>query len=354
MTVLVDRQMSLLISLLAPYVTTDDTFRIVPFDGRTANTASITALRQLLLDSAAEAIIVRSTTKVGEALLHDTSVRFVASGTAGEDHIDAHYLHERDIVFASAKGCNANAVADYVMLAIEAWFKKRSSRPIQGGSPTLGIVGYGNVGKKLERHAHTEGMRTLLCDPPLARLDKAKAFVSLDALLAASDIVSLHVPLTRDGEFPTAEMLTAQRLNLIKPGSLFINTSRGGIVDEQTLKQRLETHDLDAVLDVYNNEPSIDIQLMNNTLISTPHVAGYSIEAQRNIAENVGTTFLRWLGLGTFAFYEALAMTGDRGTSVRNLETDSLHTRMVLNNCVSVEQAFDELRSTYVLGHESR
>ncbi len=349
MTVLVDNQMPLLISLLKPYV------NVMPFEGRTTSEAGTAALRKLILANNAQALIVRSTTIVNAMLLHATSVRFVATATAGVDHVDTDYLDAQNIAFASAPGCNANAVADYVMLAIEVWQNHIHVGSQPTSVTTLGIVGFGNVGRRLAHHARSTGMRVLVYDPPLMEStsmeDVDGAISDLRSLITSSDIISLHVPLTRAGRHATANMIDAKHIAAMNKGTLFINTSRGGIVDEDVLKQRLETQEITSVLDVFSNEPSIDIGLALLSLVSTPHVAGYTLEAKANAARLAGAALLQWLGLRTTAFHDAAIEVPNPSSSIRNLVADTLQMREALSNISSID-AFDLLRKNYALKHE--
>lgn len=361
MTVLVDNQMTLLITWLEPHV------NVIPFEGRTASIEGASALRERIIVSNATALIVRSTTIVNASLLQGTAVRFVATATAGTDHVDTNYLSAQNIAFASAPGSNANAVADYVMLAIDVWLKGRDHVTQESPAPTLGIVGYGNVGRRLAYHARLAGLHVLVYDPPLMEsappIDAAAAVVSdLRSLIASSDIVSLHVPLTLSGKYATANMIDASHIAAIKTGTLFVNTSRGGIVGEAALQRRLKTREIESVLDVYNDEPAIDAELAACALIATPHIAGYTLEAKVNMARAAGIALLHWLGVPDEGFVRALdgrledLRNSMRGNSlapnqVRDLAEDTQWMREALRNKVPAE-VFDSLRKSYVLKRE--
>lgn len=350
MTVLVDNQMPLLIELLAPYAT------VLPFEGRTADGASVAALRGLILEHSAGALIVRSTTVVNEALLHGTPVHFVATATAGVDNVDVKYLRLHDIVFASAPGSNANAVAEFVMLAIDIWRTDECCSLTAAHSATLGIVGYGNVGSRLAHHARAAGMHVRVYDPPLAEANKLRDVEGVEpdlrALIASADIVSLHVPLTHTGVHATTNMMNAKHVALMRHGALFVNTSRGGVVDEGILKNRLKDLEVAAVLDVYNNEPSIDTQLISLALIATPHVAGYTVEAKMNAARMVGVALLQWLGVPSAPFEHAINELRIASTVGRDLIASTNTMRHAFSDMAAVH-AFDVLRNTYPLQHES-
>lgn len=222
-------------------------------------------------------LLVRSVTKVGASLLDGSSVKFVATATIGTDHIDTAYLEKNWIGFASAPGSNAYSVAEYIIAAIlrMAQLKKRSLTDM-----TLGIIGVGNVGRKVFKMAQALGMPCLLNDPPQQRLTDSDFYVSLDSLLQKSDIVSLHVPLTLEGDDKTVHMVNAAFLNAMKKGSILINTSRGKVVDEKAIcEKRLERLG-GMVVDVWENEPSINIKYLQLTDIATAHIAGYSYKGK--------------------------------------------------------------------------
>lgn len=219
-----------------------------------------------------EMLLVRSVTKVDENLLKGTAVEFVGTATAGIDHIETGWLKKNRIIFAYAPGSNSESVAQYVVAALIWCRKKHLFYPDE---KTIGIVGVGNVGSKVARHAKTLGYRVLLCDPPRQRNEENGIFVSLERIIAESDIITLHVPLVYDGIDCTRNMINHQFLENIKPGTILINTSRGQVMnDTAVLFHRKKLSEL--VIDVWNNEPDITIELMNVASIATPHIAGYS------------------------------------------------------------------------------
>ncbi len=175
-------------------------------------------------------LVVRSVTKVNAQLLAGTPVRFVATATAGFDHIDLDYLRGQGIGFARAPGCNAVSAAEYVLAALSHWSLLRN-KPLQECS--IGIIGYGNVGSRVRRLCESIGMRCIVNDPPLQEQGVA-GLHPLEAALAC-DIVTLHVPFTRDGTHPTFRLLDAARLAALRPATLLLNTARGGVVDETRL-----------------------------------------------------------------------------------------------------------------------
>lgn len=234
----------------------------------------------------ADALIVRSITPVDAALLDGSRVRFVATATSGTDHLDLEWLRRAGITVADAAGCNANAVAAYVMAALEELAVPEGCRAL--------VIGAGHVGTRVIHRLQRKGVTCRVVDPfveeggisaPVLRdfddRPPELVFADLDEALAEADIVSLHLPLTVDGPHPTRCLLNAERLSLLRPGSVLINTARGEVVDERALKQRLRQRgDLQAVLDVFHGEPEIDRELIHLARIATPHIAGYSRAAK--------------------------------------------------------------------------
>lgn len=226
----------------------------------------------------ADILLVRSVTKINEALLSGSSVRFVATSTIGTDHIDREYLDTRQIGFACAPGSNAQSVAEYVCAALVYCSHKYS---FDLKSKVLGIIGVGNIGKRVLHMAPVLGMQCLCNDPPRARKEDSSEFVPLDRLLRDADMVTIHVPLTPEGPDATLRMVDEIFLRRIKTGALLFNTSRGKIVDELILK-KMRGQLGGLVLDVWENEPSVDTDLLAMTDCGTPHIAGYSYDGRIN------------------------------------------------------------------------
>jgi erythronate-4-phosphate dehydrogenase len=242
----------------------------------------------------ADAILIRSETKVTASLLEGTRVRFVGTATIGTDHVDLEYLQRHNIAFASCPGSNANSVAEYVLAAL---LELGAMFDVSLRGKTLGIVGHGNTGSRTARKAEALGMRVLLNDPPLARTTGDPKYLSLDALMEA-DIISLHVPLTRTGEDATYHLFDERRLSAMKRGATLINTSRGAVVESESLKRLLKAGHLHAcVLDVWENEPMIDCELLELTTIGTPHIAGYSHDGKLNATRMLQEALSKFCGV---------------------------------------------------------
>lgn len=241
----------------------------------------------------ADALIVRSITKVNESLLEGTPVRFVGTCTIGEDHVDKHYLAERGIAFSSAPGCNANSVAEYVVTSL---LHLAGKYGFDLSSKRLGIVGVGNVGSKVYRKATALGMPCVLNDPPLAEKTGDAIYRPL-CEIRGCDIVTFHTPLNRGGDHPTWHLADRAFLQSLRPGTLVFNTSRGAVVDNAALLEALHTrHIRAAVLDVWENEPTPDMGLLNVTDIATPHIAGYSFDGKVNGTRQVYEALCAFLG----------------------------------------------------------
>jgi erythronate-4-phosphate dehydrogenase len=227
----------------------------------------------------ADLLVVRSETKVDRALLEQSRVKFVGTVTIGFDHVDTEYLASRGIVFANAPGCNANSVADYIAAALLAW-ARRTGSALRGKS--IGVVGVGHVGSKVERNTRALGMRVLLNDPPLARQTRDGKYRPLDELMDA-DFITLHVPLTKTGSDATYHLFDRPRIEKMKAGSVLLNTSRGAVVDTKALIDVLASKHLSAaILDVWEGEPEISLELLSGTMLATPHIAGHSLDGKLN------------------------------------------------------------------------
>ncbi len=243
-----------------------------------------------------DALIIRTRTRCNAELLKDTAVRFIASATIGHDHIDTDYCLTNNITWTNASGCNAASVEQYVLAALLELAKKNK---LELKGKTLGIVGVGNVGSRIAKLAQLLGMQVLLCDPPRARKENRNDFISLLELAQKSDIVSVHVSLSRNGEDKTYGLISEPFFSALKQGAIFINSSRGEVVDEQCLIQAIAKKHLSAcVLDVWHNEPLINQQLLQMVDIATPHIAGYSTDGKANGSAMAVNALSRFFGLG--------------------------------------------------------
>jgi erythronate-4-phosphate dehydrogenase len=221
-------------------------------------------------------LIIRSVTNVNEKLLANSKIKFIGTATIGTDHVDVATLNSKNIYFANAKGCNSNAVAEYVITSLLAISNKHK---IDLTDKSIGIIGYGNVGKKVEILATAIGLKTFVNDPPLQNDGFAYNFVSLEEALKC-DIVTFHVPLNKTGIYKTTHLLNEQNISLIKKDTIIINTSRGQVVDNNALLAKINKDNNLTVLDVWENEPKCLPELVSKVEIGTAHVAGYSYEGK--------------------------------------------------------------------------
>lgn len=226
----------------------------------------------------ASALMVSTRLKCNRTLLEGTAVEFIATGSAGFDHIDVEWCENNGIEVASAPGCNAPAVAQYV------W----ASLLRMGFDPkrmTLGVVGKGNVGGIVTDWGRRMGARVMVCDPP--RTDRGlrdEDYLPLEQLLPQVDAVTFHVPLTRTGRYATTELLDRKRTGLLRDGALVVNASRGGVVSEEALRDAVAGRGLRIAVDTWEGEPNVDPRTMQMADFATPHIAGYSLQGKQRAA----------------------------------------------------------------------
>ncbi len=239
---------------------------------------------------AAEVLLVRSVTRVDAALLAGTPIRFVGSATSGIDHIDQSVLAARGICFAATPGCNARAVAEYILACCLAYAEvlQRSLSEL-----TVGVVGCGHAGSAVVRLLALLGVRCLVSDPPRARHEPAFSDVSLGEVLRA-DIVTLHVPLVAVGEWPTVDLIGTAQIATMKPRALLINAARGGVLAEHAWLS--EAGERALILDCWRGEPAIDAAVLETTWIASPHVAGHTVDARWRATEMLAGALAAFLG----------------------------------------------------------
>jgi erythronate-4-phosphate dehydrogenase len=243
----------------------------------------------------ADALLVRSVTTVNSRLLMGSAVGFVGSATIGTDHIDLGWLQSQRIAFAHAPGCNARAVAEYVLQAALRWSQQRGESL---ADKRIGLVGLGNVGAEVAMLLSAMGCEVLAIDPPRQRNGEQAlhaAWASEDEVLAC-DMVSLHVPLTQQGDDATRHMIGAAKLAGLSSRQLLMSTCRGAVIDNNALQQRLaQTDRPTVVLDVWETEPRVPSALFQQVLLGTPHIAGYSVQGKLSGSAMVVAALYRWL-----------------------------------------------------------
>ena len=284
----------------------------------------------------ADALFVRTRTQINKELLHGSNVRFVATATIGFDHIDQDYCREAGIHWVSCPGCNAQAVCDYVEEAIAS-----SPHCLIASSPlTIGIIGYGHVGKLVAQMAERKGYRVLLSDPPLG------IGMSLEQLAPLCNVLTFHTPLTHDGEYPTYHLCDANILRLCKPNTLIINAARGGIIDEQALLSCLSPlasspHRLIASIDCWENEPNLNQELLKHVELASFHIAGYSIQGKMNASEMCLRAFCEFFSLPILSINKKVVpLQGDSEPGWLKRISDQLK---------AAPEHFEQLRKQYKL-----
>ena len=311
----------------------------------------------------ADAVITRTRTKCNSTLLEGSRVKVVATATIGFDHIDTSWCESHGIIWKNAPGCNSHSVKQYIS-SVLCTLAKRFGLELR--KMTLGVVGVGNVGSKVADVGRALGMKVLLNDPPRQRAEGPDAFVSLDRLIAESDIISLHVPLNREGEDATWHLFDGGRISSLRPSQILINSSRGPVVDNDALKAALKSGGLRAaVLDVWEKEPDIDRELLGLLAVATPHIAGYSADGKaagtaasvRTVAQVLGLPLTQWAPSDVPAPRQALDFTVD-ASSREELDVVSeavFHAYDVMDDDAALRaapQSFEKLRGDYQIRRE--
>lgn len=241
----------------------------------------------------ADVLLVRSVTKVDRDLLEGSAVRFVGTCTIGTDHLALDYFHQEGIQWSSAPGCNARGVVDYVLGSL------LTLAEIEGANlnqRTYGVVGAGEVGGRLVNVLKGLGFNVQVCDPPRQAAEGGD-YVSLEQIIERCDVISLHTPLDKSAENATWHLLDQQRLNQLKHGTWLINASRGPVIDNNALREVLtRREDLQAVLDVWEAEPQVDVELADLCVLATPHIAGYSLDGKQRGTAQIYQAFCDFLG----------------------------------------------------------
>ena len=232
----------------------------------------------------ADAIITRTRTRCNRELLEGSNVKFIGTATIGFDHIDTAYCQEAGIAWSNCPGCNAGGVEQYVHAVL---LLLQRERGINLKQATLGIVGVGHVGSRVQRMAERMGMRVLVNDPPRAAQGE-EGFVDLQTLTRECDIITFHTPLIREGEYKTYHLANDEFFHSLQKKAVVINTSRGEVVETQAVLKALEEGTIaDAIIDVWENEPNINLTLLDKVFIGTPHIAGYSADGKINATRMV-------------------------------------------------------------------
>lgn len=228
----------------------------------------------------ADALIIRTRTRCNRELLAGSKVKFIATATIGFDHIDTEYCREAGIAWNNAPGCNSASVAQYLYSSLTLLQKRKG---INLSKATIGIIGVGNVGGKIAKVAEELGMRVLLNDLPRQDKEGKQEFSSLQSLAEECDILTFHVPLYKEGKYKTYHLADDAFFQSLKRKPVIVNTSRGEVIETGALLKALETGLVsDAIIDVWENEPAINLTLLNKVFLGTPHIAGYSADGKAN------------------------------------------------------------------------
>ncbi len=309
----------------------------------------------------AEALLVRSVTKVNEKLIENTVLKFVGSATIGTDHLDIAAIEKHHIAWSNAAGCNAQAVAEYVITAL---LKLNPTLIQQNEKFTLGIIGLGNVGSRLAYMAKLLGWNVIGYDPFVTRENIQQ--VDLDTLLQTADAISTHVPLTKTGEYPTYHLIDENALNKMQSDTILINSARGPVVSESALIADIQKNHRKVVLDVFEHEPEISEQILDLVSIVTPHIAGYSLEGKARGTQMIYDAFCKTFDFKAYKKFETQLPACDqffygnniKQTLVKHLEEiydisrDDANLRGCLKDGKVDQKAFDYLRKTYPLRRE--
>ncbi|OTG73816.1 erythronate-4-phosphate dehydrogenase [Acinetobacter sp. ANC 4169] len=309
----------------------------------------------------AAALLVRSVTKVNQALIADSAIKFVGSATIGTDHLDIAALENNKIAWSNAAGCNAQAVAEYVITAL---LHLKPELIDANDSFTLGIIGLGNVGSRLAVMAKLLGWNVIGHDPFVQREQVNQ--IEFDELLKTADAISIHVPLTKTGEHPTYHLINAEVLAQMKPEAILINSARGPVVQESALIADIQQTQRPVVLDVFEHEPEISAELLNLITLVTPHIAGYSLEGKARGTQMIYDAFCKTFNYPADKKFETQLPVCEQYFKERDLKAvlkqylsqiydiarDDANLRACLKDGKVDQKAFDYLRKTYPLRRE--
>lgn len=244
----------------------------------------------------ADALITRTRTICNEQLLKGSKVKFIATATIGYDHIDTEYCRKAGIEWTNAPGCNAESVNQYIASALFSW-SMRKREDLAG--KTIGIIGVGNVGSKVAKTCETIGMKVLLNDPPRERVEGSGQFVSLKKIQKEADIITFHVPLNMNGLDETFHLVNEKFLQNLSKKPLLINSCRGEVFETLAVYNALKANNISGlIIDCWENEPEIDLKLLNLADYGTPHIAGYSKDGKANGTKMSVQAISRFFNLG--------------------------------------------------------
>lgn len=309
----------------------------------------------------ADALLIRSVTKVNEELIQGSALKFVGSATIGTDHLDISVLEKNDITWSNAAGCNAQAVAEYVITAL---LHLKPELIDAGDTFTLGIIGLGNVGSRLAKMAKILGWSVIGYDPFV--FVEGVSQVELNTLLQNADAISMHVPIIHSGDAATHHMMNANTMALMKSDAILINSARGAIIDEADLIQDIQKTKRQVVLDVFEHEPVISAELINLLALVTPHIAGYSLEGKARGTQMIYDAFCQKFNFEIkknfetqlsvceqyFVSQDFKKVLSDQLKDIYDIARDDRKLRACLIDGQIDQKSFDQLRKTYPLRRE--
>lgn len=300
----------------------------------------------------ADALIIRTRTRCNRELLDGSRVKFIATATIGFDHIDTEYCRATGITWTNAPGCNSASVAQYIesVLAL-----LRLTRGKRLDEMCIGIVGVGNVGSKIIKVAQAQGMRVLLNDLPREEKEGGAAFCSLAKMTQECDVITFHVPLYKEGKYQTYHLADESFFRSLKRKPILINTSRGEVIETGALLNALQTGKIsDAIIDVWEYEPEINLELLNKVFIGTPHIAGYSADGKANATRMSLDALCRFFGMN--ASYTIMPPSPESNRIDAATAEDALikmyDPRRDSNALKSHPELFEQLRGNYPLRRE--
>lgn len=298
----------------------------------------------------ADALIIRTRTKCNRQLLQDSKVKFIGTATIGFDHIDTDYCEEAGITWKNCPGCNAGAVEQYVHAALELLHKEKG---LVLEKACIGIVGVGHVGNRIRSLAQRMGMKVLLNDPP--REDKGeKGFVSLDTIARECDIITFHTPLITEGKYKTYHLADKSFFDSLNKKPVIINTSRGEVVETDSILNAINKGEVsESIIDVWENEPHINLELLNKVYIGTPHIAGYSANGKFNATQMTLKSLTDFFGIDMDIDIK-LPDTSDNSGTAENKNDILLkyNPKNDYNLLLSCPEDFEKIRGNYNLRKE--
>lgn len=305
----------------------------------------------------ADLLIIRTRTRCNADLLDGSRCRFIGTATIGYDHIDVDYCRRNHIEWINAPGCNAASVAQYITAAL---LRHAEKEGVDLTTKCIGIVGVGHVGRQVETHCRRLGMQVLLNDPPRAEKEGNEHFVTLDEIARRCDYITFHTPLTREGAHPTYHLADASFFEKLHRRPVIINAARGGVIDERCLLDAYDNGTVgDLIIDCWEGEPHISIELLHKAFIGTPHIAGYSADGKANATRAMVSAAAVRLGaqidlsaiVPPAPAAPIITLTGKSDDFARAVLT----TYDPMNDCTALKNrpdTFEQLRGNYPLRRE--